>query len=121
MKRLPKRSANGRFVADTAAPNPAVGRKAAAKTKRKPAKADKLAQQHAAAAVAALVAVMQDESASPAARISAAATLLQWGFGKAALGMKAKLPEDRQGRKSDYVIRLSWGLPASADENAGAD
>lgn len=116
-----KRSSNGRFAPATAASESAIEAKAAAKAKRKPAKVDVLAQEHAAAAVKALVAVMQDESASPAARISAAAALLQWGFGKSAPASKAKPPEGPTGRKADYVIRLSWGASTSEDENAAAD
>src|SRR5689334_3486761 len=43
-----------------------------------------LARRHAEAALAALIEVVGDCTASPAARISAASTLLNWGFGKAA-------------------------------------
>lgn len=43
-----------------------------------------LARRHAEAALAALIEVVGDRTASPAARISAASTLLNWGFGKAA-------------------------------------
>jgi hypothetical protein len=43
-----------------------------------------LARRHADAALAALIEVMADRSASPAARISAASAVLNWGFGKAA-------------------------------------
>ena len=111
-----KRTSDGRWAREAASAKPK-----SAKTIRKPAKVDELAQRHAAAAVKALVEVMEDDSASPAARISAAATLLQWGFGKAAPAAKAKLLEGQQGRKADYVIRLSWGAPTPADEEAAVD
>lgn len=110
------RTSNGRWareVASTKSEQMPAG--------RKPAKVDKLARQHAAAAVKALVEVMEDDSASPAARISAAAALLQWGFGKAGSVSKAKLQGDPSGRKADYVIRLSWGVPAPADEDVAQD
>jgi hypothetical protein len=45
-----------------------------------------LARRHAEAALAALVEVMADRGATPAARISAASAVLNWGFGKAATG-----------------------------------
>jgi hypothetical protein len=41
-----------------------------------------LARRHAEAALAALIEVVGDRTASPAARISAASALLNWGFGK---------------------------------------
>ena len=41
-----------------------------------------LARRHAEAALAALIEVVDDRTASPAARISAASALLNWGFGK---------------------------------------
>jgi hypothetical protein len=46
-----------------------------------------LARRHADAALAALIEVMADRSASPAARISAASAVLNWGFGKSAGAM----------------------------------
>ncbi len=41
-----------------------------------------MARRHAEAALSALVEVVGDRQASPAARISAASTLLNWGFSK---------------------------------------
>ena len=41
-----------------------------------------MARRHAEAALAALIEVVGDRTASPAARISAASALLNWGFGK---------------------------------------
>ncbi len=41
-----------------------------------------LARRHAEAALSALIEVVGDRAASPAARISAASALLNWGFGK---------------------------------------
>jgi hypothetical protein len=64
-----------------------------------------LARDHVEAAVAALVAVMSDPEASPAARVSAAGALLSWGYGKwaqAASGDKGRAPPER-------VVRLAWG------------
>jgi|KBSSwiStaDraftv2_1062776.scaffolds.fasta_scaffold312083_2 hypothetical protein len=65
-----------------------------------------LARDHVEAAVAALVAVMSDPNASPAARVSAAGALLSWGYGKwaqaAASGDKGRAPPER-------VVRLAWG------------
>jgi hypothetical protein len=63
----------------------------AARPRRPPAKATftemqpvfaTLARRHAEAALAALIEVVGDRTASPAARISAASALLNWGFGK---------------------------------------
>lgn len=113
--KIQERTSDGRWAGETAR----AGSKGT-KPPRKPAKVDKLAQQHAAAAVKALVEVMQDGSASPSARISAAVALLQWGFGKAGPTNKAKL-EEQAGRKADYVIRLSWGAPLPADDVAATD
>ncbi|MEX1206422.1 MAG: hypothetical protein WEB85_14355 [Dongiaceae bacterium] len=62
-----------------------------------------LARRHAEAAVAALVAVMSDADATPAARVSAASALLNWGYGKA--GPAA--PEG--GDAGPQVVRLVWG------------
>ena len=64
-----------------------------------------LARDHVEAAIAALVAVMSDPNASPAARVSAAGALLSWGYGKwaqAASGDKGRAPPER-------VVRLAWG------------
>ena len=64
-----------------------------------------LARDHVEAAIAALVAVMSDPEASPAARVSAAGALLSWGYGKwaqAASGDKGRAPPER-------VVRLAWG------------
>lgn len=62
-----------------------------------------LARRHAEAAVAALVAVMRDDDATPAARVSAASALLNWGYGKAG-------PAAPEGGESEpQVVRLVWG------------
>ena len=64
-----------------------------------------LARDHVEAAIAALVAVMSDPQASPAARVSAAGALLSWGYGKWAQttgGDKAKPAPER-------LVRLTWG------------
>jgi hypothetical protein len=50
-------------------------------TEKQPAIAA-LARRHAEAALAALIEVVGDRTVSPAARISAASALLNWGFGK---------------------------------------
>jgi hypothetical protein len=68
-------------------------------------KVQPLAQNHAEAAVKALVAVMQDETAPPAARITAAHTLLQWGYGKPG----AAVPAEKTEKPTEQVIRLCWG------------
>ncbi len=47
---------------------------------------------------------MQDETATAAARISAASTLLQWGFGRTAAAVKGKAADS-----SEQIIRLTWG------------
>ncbi len=106
---LRPRDSKGRWTRDAAAPIPQNTEKPKARTPKRPAKVEDLAQAHAVAAVQALVAVMQDDSASPTARISAAAALLQWGFGKA--GGKAGSAEDPGGRKARQLVRLSWGEP----------
>jgi hypothetical protein len=64
-----------------------------------------LARDHVEAAVAALVAVMSDSNATPAARVSAAGALLSWGYGKwaqTAGGDKGRATPER-------VVRLAWG------------
>jgi hypothetical protein len=66
---------------------------------------ENLAQQQHKAAIAALAAVMADESAPPAARITAANTLLQWGFGKPTVAPK----EETAAEKSEQIVRLYWG------------
>jgi len=64
-----------------------------------------LARDHVEAAVAALVAVMTDSSATPAARVSAAGALLSWGYGK-----WAQAPSGEKGRATpERVVRLAWG------------
>ena len=64
-----------------------------------------LAREHVEAAVAALVAVMSDAKATPAARVSAAGALLSWGYGK-----WAQAPSGDKGRAAPgRVVRLAWG------------
>ena len=65
-----------------------------------------LARAHADAAVAALAAVMADADATPAARVSAASALLNWGYGKSAPGATGDKPDQR---KTAQVVRLIWG------------
>ncbi len=61
-----------------------------------------LARRHAGAAVAALVAVMSDDDATPAARVSAASALLNWGYGKAG-------PAAAEADAGPQIVRLVWG------------
>jgi hypothetical protein len=63
-----------------------------------------IARGHGEAAIAALAAVMNDASASPAARVSAASTLLTWGFGRP--GQPAG--EGKGERVRERVVRLGW-------------
>lgn len=63
-----------------------------------------IARGHGEAAIAALAAVMNDASASPAARVSAASTLLTWGFGRP--GQQAG--EGKGERVRERVVRLGW-------------
>jgi len=58
-----------------------------------------LARRHAEAALAALIEVVGDRTASPAARISAASALLNWGFGKPGAG------DDEDNGPAELVIR----------------
>ena len=69
-----------------------------------------IARGHGEAAIAALAAVMNDASASPAARVSAASTLLTWGFGRP--GQQAG--EGKGERVRERVVRLAWGIPDSS-------
>jgi len=68
-------------------------------------KLEALARQHAKRAVEALAAVIDDTEATPATRISAASTILQWGYGRP--GGKSK-----PGESGEQVIRLTWGEQA---------
>lgn len=79
-------------------------RKGAPRRKAPAPKVEKLARRHAAAAIAALASVLQDESATAAARISAAGAILQWGFGRPQLQGKAQ-----SGEGGEQLIRLCWG------------
>jgi hypothetical protein len=65
-----------------------------------------LARIHADRAVEALVAVMQDESATHAARVSAAGALLQWGFGKPTAARANISSSDSQAE--EHLIRITW-------------
>jgi hypothetical protein len=62
-----------------------------------------LAQGQARRAIEALVAVMTDAAAPPAARISAATTLLTWGYGR-----PQGEGECAPGARTEPVIRLAW-------------
>jgi hypothetical protein len=64
-----------------------------------------LARRHAADAVAALLAVMNNAKASPAARISAARTILEWGFQDPA---EAKSGSGKNGDLPQRLVRLRW-------------
>ena len=64
-----------------------------------------LARGHVEAAIAALAAVMNDASASPAARVSAAGALLSWGYGKSALAASS----GKERPAPERVVRLTWG------------
>ncbi|MBL8709833.1 MAG: hypothetical protein JNL25_11615 [Rhodospirillaceae bacterium] len=61
-----------------------------------------LARTHAVAALATLSGIMMDETAAPAARISAANALLQWGFGRPAARSRSGSAGGAQ------LVRLSW-------------
>jgi HEAT repeat protein len=65
---------------------------------------ESLARRHAEAAVASLAAVLNDENATPAVRISAATALLQWGYGRPGAQIKVKPSEN-----AVQLVRLSWG------------
>ena len=65
-------------------------------------KLETLAQRNARRAIAALVAVVDDVTATHATRISAATAILQWGYGRP--GGKPK-----PGESGEQVIRLTWG------------
>jgi hypothetical protein len=78
-----------------------------------------LARSHAAAAVAALAAVMDDAAATPSARIAAAGALLQWGFGKPALpgaAARAELLKTIEGGETPQLIRLAWAAAETKEE-----
>ncbi|HEY4161984.1 MAG TPA: hypothetical protein VGM59_02900 [Dongiaceae bacterium] len=80
-----------------------------------------LARSHAAAAVAALVAVMEDATATPSARIAAAGALLQWGFGKPAsisgTAARAELLKTIERGDTPQLIRLTWATPEAVNDN----
>jgi hypothetical protein len=69
-----------------------------------------LARRHAEAALAALIEVVGDRTASPAARISAASALLNWGFGKSGAG------DDENNGPAELVIRWRNGQDGQAAE-----
>lgn len=73
-----------------------------------------LARAHAVEALATLAGIMTDEAAAPAARISAANALLQWGFGRPAARARPAAAGEAQ------VVRLSWG-PGEAVSAAEKD
>jgi hypothetical protein len=73
-----------------------------------------LARRHAEAALAALVEVLADRSATPAARISAASAVLNWGFGKAATGEG----EESENGPVELVIRWLTLEDAGPDRDA---
>lgn len=72
-----------------------------------------LAREHAAAAVAALAAVMNDPAATPAARVPAASALLNWGYGKPGPGPADGTATGGRG-VTEQVIRLVWGGEANS-------
>jgi len=63
-----------------------------------------LVRRHAAAAVASLAAVLEDETATPASRIAAATALLQWGYGR-----PGPQPKGKPGEGAEQNVRLTWG------------
>jgi hypothetical protein len=81
---------------------PAAGETAKKPVPRRSPNIRRLARAHAEAAVAALATVMADAKATPAARVSAASVLLNWGFGKP--GGDGGVEE----KKKERVIRLAW-------------
>jgi hypothetical protein len=60
-----------------------------------------LARRHAEAAIAALIEVVGDRATSPAARISAASALLNWGFGKS-------VPAGDDGDEGPAELVIRW-------------
>jgi len=77
-----------------------------------------LARRHAEAALAALVEVMGDRSATAAARISAASAVLTWGFGRATAAGEG---EDGENGPTELVIRwlpLQDARPAPETQEA---
>jgi len=73
-----------------------------------------LARTHAEAALATLSGIMTDETAAPAARISAANALLQWGFGRPAARSRTG------GAGGPQLVRLSWAeAKVEADAESG--
>jgi hypothetical protein len=78
----------------------------------------RLASRHAEAAVAALAAVMADENATPAARVSAATALLAWGFGRSS----AEDAEAGRDQEPARIVKLVWGgPPLGAGDSDAAD
>jgi hypothetical protein len=71
-----------------------------------------LARRHAEAALAALVEVMGDRSATAAARISAASAVLTWGFGRATAAGEGEDGENGKNGPTELVIR--WLTPQDA-------
>lgn len=66
-----------------------------------------LARQHSQVAIAALVAVMEDATTAPTARIAAATALLNWAYGK-----PGGAPDELSSRRNnEQIIRLSWDEP----------
>ena len=73
-----------------------------------------LARTHAEAALATLSGIMTDETAAPAARISAANALLQWGFGRPAARSRTGHADGVQ------LVRLCWAKEkVEADAESG--
>lgn len=64
-----------------------------------------LARRHAGAAIEALADILSDPGASPAARVSAAAALLNWGYGRPAPEPAAKPDKPLQ------RVKVEWGGP----------
>ena len=72
-----------------------------------------MARRHADAALSALIEVVGDRTASAAARISAASTLLNWGFGKSSVA-----GDEADNSPTELVIRWRNVLEGEAAERA---
>lgn len=63
-----------------------------------------LARRHTEAAIAALVAVMQDPEAAPMARNAAANAVLQWGHGRPGSGDFGR----HESKKQEQMVIICW-------------
>lgn len=74
----------------------------------------KLAKSHAEIAIGILIAMMKDDAATPAARISAANTLLQWASGRGRISTNAEAAGEEK------IVRLYWAAPGETDSDDGS-